>query len=263
MSRHLYLSPHLDDAILSCGGRIARDTRAGALVEVLTVFAGDEPAASASPLVDRVFGFWQLEPGRVMASRRAEDLAACDRLGARVIWWDELEAIHRRGPGPAPAPADTAPLYDDLALLYGPIAPPEEALVDALADRFAALPAADRIVAPLGVGGHVDHRIVRAAAERAFGGRLELYEEFPYVIWKWLALRRARGPRRLWTAESTPLSPADVDARIGAIGCYASQVKPMFRDDGRMAAAVRRHVRRAGGERVWRRRDAGRERERE
>jgi LmbE family N-acetylglucosaminyl deacetylase len=256
MSRHLYLSPHLDDAILSCGGRIARDARAGALVEVLTVFAGDEPAASASPLVDRVFGFWNLEPGRVMASRRAEDLAACDRLGARVVWWEELEAIHRRGPGRG------AVLYDDLERLYGPIAPEEDSLVAELAARFATLPAADRIVAPLGVGGHVDHRIVRAAAERAFGVRLELYEEFPYVIWRWLALRRARGPRRLWTAESTPLSPADVDARIGAIGCYASQVKPMFRDDGRMAAAVRRHVRRAGGERVWRRRGADRERER-
>jgi LmbE family N-acetylglucosaminyl deacetylase len=251
MSRHLYLSPHLDDAVLSCGGRISRDARAGALVELLTVFAGDEPASSASPLVDRVFGFWELEPGRVMAGRRAEDLAACDRLGARVVWWDELEAIHRR------APAGGEPLYDDLERLYGPIAAEEEPLVAALAARFAALPAADRIVAPLGVGGHVDHRIVRAAAERAFGDRLEFYEEFPYVIWKWLALRRARGPRRRWTADVTALPPADVDARIGAIGCYASQVKPMFRDDRRMAAAVRRHVRRAGGERVWRRRGAG------
>ena len=58
-------------------------------------------------------------------------------------------------------------------------------------------------------------------------------------------------------ATAPALSPAEVVARIGAIGCYASQVKPMFRDDRRMAAAVGRHVRRAGGERIWRRRGAG------
>ena len=251
MTRHLVLSPHLDDAALSCGGRIARDSRAGALVEILTVFAGDEPAASASPLVDRVFGLWKLPEGQVMASRRAEDLRAGERLGARAVWWSELEAIHRRDP------ASGAPLYVDLRQLYGPVAPAESALVESLAARLAALPPADRVAAPLGVGGHIDHRILRAAAERAFGGRLEFYEEFPYVLWKWLALRKARGARRFWAAESTALEAGDVDARIEAIGCYASQVKPMFGDPARMAASVRRHVRRAGGERVWRRRADG------
>jgi LmbE family N-acetylglucosaminyl deacetylase len=109
------------------------------------------------------------------------------------------------------------------------------------------------VVAPLGVGGHVDHRLLRAAAERAFGGRLEYFEEFPYVVWKWFAVARARGGGRRWSAESTPLAAEDVAARIEAIGCYASQIRPMFRDAERMAVQVRRHVRRAGGERTWRR----------
>ena len=44
-----------------------------------------------------------------------------------------------------------------------------------------------------------------------------------------------------------------VEARIEAIGCYASQVRPLFRDAARLSKMVRRHVRRAGGERLWRR----------
>jgi LmbE family N-acetylglucosaminyl deacetylase len=247
MTRHLVLSPHLDDAVLSCGGRIARDAGAGVDVEILTVFAGDEPPDSASPLVDRVFALWDLPPGRVMASRRDEDRSACARLGATPSWWGELEAIHRRDPGTGAA------LYADLPSLFGPVSPAEEPLVADLAARLAKLPAADRVLAPLGVGGHVDHRLLRAAAERALGDRIAYYEEFPYILWKLFALARARGPRRGWTAESMPLSATAVAARIEAIGCYASQVKPLFRDPARLARMVRRHVRRAGGERLWRR----------
>ena len=103
------------------------------------------------------------------------------------------------------------------------------------------------------MGGHVDHRLLRAAAERAFGDRIAYYEEFPYIQWKLFALARARGPRRGWTAESIPLSAAAVEARIEAIGCYASQVRPLFRDAAQLSKRVRRHVRRAGGERLWRR----------
>ncbi|WP_366972639.1 PIG-L family deacetylase, partial [Thermoflexus sp.] len=35
------LSPHPDDAVLSCGGTLYRTARAGIPVRVITVFAGD------------------------------------------------------------------------------------------------------------------------------------------------------------------------------------------------------------------------------
>lgn len=249
MTRHLYLSPHLDDAVLSCGGRIARDVREGAQVEILTVFAGDEPASHASAFVEQIYALWKLAPGEVMATRRAEDRAASDVLGAEPVWWDLREAIHRRDP------ASDRPLYPDLRALFGPIAAAEEPLVAALAERLRFHPGAegaDRIAAPLGVGGHADHRLLRAAAERAFEGQLVYYEEFPYVIWKLFALARARGPRRRWIAESQPLGETEIGARIAAIGCYASQIRPLFGDTDRLERMVRRHVRRARGERFWR-----------
>ena len=252
--RWLYLSPHLDDVALSCGGQIAQATRSGIDVEILTICAGDEPGPlqpAASPLVEKIYALWKLLPGEVMATRRQEDLAACRALAARPGHWEIQEAIHRLDPHRGEA------LYPSLEKLFGEAAPAEEALVDLLARRFSDLPDRDsraRIVAPLGVGGHVDHRIVRAAAERAFGDRLLYYEEFPYIVWKLFALRRAGISGRHWEAHSQPLTAEDIAARIAAIACYASQVTPLFHTPERIARLVRRHVRRARGERLWRRR---------
>ncbi len=38
---HIYLSPHLDDVALSCGGRIVKQRSKGENVLVVTVFTGD------------------------------------------------------------------------------------------------------------------------------------------------------------------------------------------------------------------------------
>ena len=253
-TRWIYLSPHLDDVALSCGGQIAAATRTGAPVDILTIFAGDEPGPgepAASPLVAKIYALWQLRAGEVMATRRGEDLAACRELAAAALHWQLQEAIHRRDSTRGEA------LYPTLERLFGAVAPQEEELVAALALRFAALPGpggGTRVVAPLGVGGHVDHRIVRAAAERAFGPALLYYEEFPYIVWKLFALARAGIFGRAWEALREPLAPEDVAARVAAIACYASQVSPLFRTPARIEQLVRRHVRRAGGERLWRRR---------
>lgn len=254
--RWLYLSPHLDDAALSCGGHISQTTHAGHAVEILTLFAGDEPGPEAppvSPLVSRIFELWGLEAGEVMATRRREDFAAGATLGAEIAHWELQEAIHRRHPTRGEA------LYPTLEKLFGPIASEEEAIVAALAARIvihARESGATFIVAPLGVGGHVDHRIVRAAAERALGDALYYYEEFPYVVWKLWALRRAGIYGRRWERRSLPLRAEDLAARVAAIACYASQVTPLFRHPDRIDLLVRRHARRAGGERLWRRASA-------
>jgi LmbE family N-acetylglucosaminyl deacetylase len=256
--RWLYLSPHLDDVPLSCGGQIAQATRAGVAVDIVTVFAGDEPGPgepTASPLVRKIYDLWQLAAGEVMATRRREDLAACRSLAAQAMHWELQEAIHRRDPDTGEAH------YPTLEQLFGKIAPQEEALVAQLAQRLAAFPGAReyvRIVAPGGVGGHVDHRLLRVAAERAFGPALLYYEEFPYIVWKLWALRRAGIFGRDWAPLRQPLAAADVAARIAAIACYASQVTPLFRSPERIARLVQRHVRRARGERLWQRRGTGR-----
>ena len=90
----LALSPHLDDAAFSAGGTLARLARAGHAVTVATVFTES---------VSRPAGFalrCQTDKGLApdadyMAIRRAEDLAACARLGAEALHLDLPEAPHR------------------------------------------------------------------------------------------------------------------------------------------------------------------------
>jgi LmbE family N-acetylglucosaminyl deacetylase len=241
----LVISPHLDDAVLSCGGRLAATTAGGGTARVVTVFAGDEPAAPVHPLAARLREIWQLPEGAVVAARRAEDEAACALVGAGTEHWEFAEALYRSS-------ADGAALYPTIPALYGEPAPDDDDLRRELAARIAALPPARRILAPLAVGGHVDHRLVRGAAEAA-GRDPAFYEEFPYSEWKWFAVDRALGRRRDWAPEAIALDAGLLERKREAILAYRSQIPALFRTGGRLGKQLRRHARRAGGERVWRR----------
>jgi LmbE family N-acetylglucosaminyl deacetylase len=244
----LVLSPHLDDAVLSCGGRIAETTARGGEVLVVTVFTADEPAEPPSRLAADLRRWWRLPAGEVMAARRREDAAALARLGAGLLHLGLPEAPYRLA-------APGRPFYGELARLFGEPDPEDrDALVGTLGARLAQLPTAALRLAPLAVGGHVDHRLVRAAVE-AGGGPAAFYEEFPYAEWKWLALRRALGSPRAWGEETLPLSEETFERRVGAILAYESQVPAMFRSEARLRKQLRRYLRRAGGERIWRRRE--------
>jgi LmbE family N-acetylglucosaminyl deacetylase len=241
----LVLSPHLDDAALSCGARIAAAAGRGERVVVATFFTADEPAEAPSELAADLRRWWRLAPGEVMAARRREDAAALARLAAELVHLGLPEAPYRLA-------ADGRPHYTELRALFGaPAAADAAALGIRLDAALGGLPPGGLTLAPLGVGGHVDHRLLRAAAERS-GRELAYYEEFPYVAWKWLALRRALVRPRDWHADTLPVPPALFESKAAAIAAYASQVPAMFRSEARLRKQLRRHLRRAGGERIWR-----------
>ena len=81
VTRALFLSPHLDDAVFSAGGLIHALTRGGWEVTVATVFTRSVPDPKGFALA------CQLDKGLpadldYMAVRRGEDRLACARLGA-------------------------------------------------------------------------------------------------------------------------------------------------------------------------------------
>ena len=238
----IYLSPHFDDAVLSCGGQIFLRTRAAQTVLVVTVMGAPPPAEPASPFARELHAAWDAA-GHPAAERRREEAAACARLGADHTACDFTDAVYRA------APAERA-LYPSRASITGPLHPADEALSASLADRFRALPPADFVAGPLGAGRHVDHRLVRRAAEEAFGGRLVCYEDFPYAK-RWLAMVGLARPRRRWRAEVVALPPEAIAARCEAIEAYASQRGMLFRDRADIDRRVGAYVRRRGGERLW------------
>lgn len=243
----VFLSPHLDDAVLSCGGQIHDLQAAGKSVLVVTVGAGDEPAGELPPVAAGLHRAWDL--GRsgsgdgVVARRREEDREACEILGAKALQWDLPEAIYRRDPHTG------EPLYRKLGDLFGPLPPADRPQVLRVAERLADLPEHRELYVPLAVGGHVDHHVARRAAEQRFGSNLIYYEEYPYA-------RRRRDVRRLtrtvgWKSEVVPVSPEGLDAKIRAVGAYRSQTRSLFGGRLRMRWKLRRYTRSVGGERVW------------
>ncbi|MDA8017094.1 MAG: PIG-L family deacetylase [Thermoanaerobaculia bacterium] len=241
----LYLSPHLDDVVLSCGGTAFRQAKSGLRVVVLTLFTRDLEDDPTNLVLQQVYGRMDLRPAEAMTVRREEDRRACGRLGATPVHWGLDEALGRH------------PGLPSLAALFEEPPGSDQVVVERLADRFRDLEDVPEVAAPVGWGGHMDHRLVRRAAEAVFGQRLRFYEDFPYV----LTLDEADlGPEvRGLEPEVERLDAEDLAARIEAIAAYRSQVSSLFGSRVRrllvpgrsIAARVRRHVRSVGGERFW------------
>lgn len=223
----LYLSPHLDDAVLSCGGLIARQVHAGERALVLTVMAGDPPPGEPSTFASMLSQAVQTAENPA-AGRRAEDRAAVEQLGASWLHWDYPDCIYRLDPQSGEA------LYPSREAIFGEVHAGERtALVAELTRRLQALCDEERpaaVFAPLTVGHHVDHQLVHWAARRLAlaGAQLRFYEDYPYAAvpgFLEAALTAAGG---IWQAELEALTPAALQAKVNALTHYRSQLDVLF-----------------------------------
>jgi len=244
MPTHLYLSPHFDDAALSCGGLIARQTAAHERVIIATLATGAPPAASdLSPFALSLHQRWLADfPGQeAMAVRRQEDQAACAHLGAEALHLAGLDAIYRRGPGSEWFYPSREALFDELHP-----ADDDPALAAQLHDLLARVQP-HCIYAPLAAGNHVDHQWLRRLVETwVIAGRpLLFYEDYPYAEQAGdLAEALNRPTPWFWLRRPQPLTPAQIAAKIAAIACHASQMEVLFA--GAMPERVQAYLARRG-----------------
>lgn len=241
----IYISPHLDDVALSCGGQIFLQTQRGERVLVVTVAAGEPQTAARSPFAQFLHHNWGFSASDGVAMRRAEDVAACALLGAEALHWRLPDAIYRLNPGAQ------EPLYMSNEDIFGPVHPAEEGLVENVARFLGSLPPAGRVVAPLAIGNHVDHQLVRAAAVRVWRRALLFYEDYPYVQRDPQALAQLLHPAENWRSYLIRLPHPALTARLAAIRAYASQISSLFNDDAHLETSVLAQVARTGGERLW------------
>jgi len=244
----VYLSPHLDDVVLSCGGTIWEQVQAGRSVLVVTVFAGvPNPGVPLSPFARQLHARWG-HPIDAATARREEDLQALALLGAQAHHWPYTDCIYRRtSTGRFPYASEEA--------LWGEVHPEEKGLIAELAAGLTTLSRKADVTAtyaPLGVGHHVDHQIVHQAAE-ASGHEVAFYEDFPYardLQTVQAALAQRRGQTRL-----VPLSEDALNMKIAAIACYHSQLSTFWTDETDMAVSVRTFANQTGegkpAERYW------------
>lgn len=252
-ARHIYLSPHLDDVIFSCGGTIAQQVQRGETVAAITVFAGSPPPGTplssfASSLHER----WQASAppdadfSDLPAVRRAEDQRAFAAISPtiQVVHLSLPECIYRLDPVSGQA------LYMSEEAIFGEIQPTDPAYA---ALRVAPpLPANATLYAPLGIGHHVDHQLVRRAVE-SWGlppNLVRYYEDYPYAEEE-AAVQAALGEGSRWQAQVNALDETALAAKIGAMAQYCSQISTFWHSVEAMAAAICRYTARLGGERTW------------
>jgi len=237
MAHRAYISPHLDDAVFSCGGLIARQTARGDEVVVVTVCAGDPPVGELTPFAYELHRRWGGE-GSPMGLRRAEDLVACGRVGASVVHLALPDAIYRRS-------TQGEALYPDSASLFAKPSPVESARIDEAAGALErAVPQESEVYLPLGIGGHVDHLLTRHAAERLIRPRW-YYREVPYAL-RPAAVGTQAAPEGA-TEASVALAEAEIEIWAAAAGEYHSQLPTFWPDYESLEADLRSFHDRFGG----------------
>jgi LmbE family N-acetylglucosaminyl deacetylase len=218
-SEVVVVSPHLDDAVFSLGAAVARSSRGGGRVTILTVLAGDPDSPTTAGDWDRKAGF--RTAGEAARARRAEDARACELLRARPVWLPFSDLQYERG-------------GDDAEI--------RTAVVDAVGAAPVLLPGF-----PLQ---NPDHRWLRRVLDGAFAcDRVGVYAEQPYA-----ALWTDR-PGEGSTPEPERLPPAgawrrlqagllDQRRKLAACRAYSSQL-PLL---GPILGTIIRYEMRVGGE---------------
>lgn len=259
-AEHIFLSPHYDDAALSCGGLIAQLCTAGKRAVVATLFGGKPDYSTLSPLARMIHGR-PLAGADLVEQRQAEERRALALLGAESRLGAYLDCIYRQDAHGARW------LYASEQAIFGAVDPADHGLAEELANYLAGLapdPNRCQLYAPLAVGHHVDHQIVQrsAALLQSSGYAVFYYEDYPYVVRDpdgLAATTAGREPRSQWQAYIAPLSPADLQRKIDAVLAYTTQLGVLFPGEGdprpRVTAALAAYAQQAGqgqlAERLW------------
>lgn len=147
------VSPHIDDAVLSCGIFIQRRVAAGDEILVVDIFT----------------------KGKNDTRRAAEEKEAMARIGATGYILDEFDAPDR-----------DARYKSTKELFLGDMKDVPETFLAHVTQRlevFFKEHGIELAVFPLAAGTHIDHRIAHEAGRRIKSVPVKYYEDRPYILW--------------------------------------------------------------------------------
>jgi len=227
-NRSIALSPHSDDVAFSLGAMLV-DGRFDNLT-VVTVFSVSSCTECGG-----------IGTSRVTELRKAEDEAFFGAMKRRpeLLHLDRIDAPLRLG-------------ITEEEVCEGLLGGADDVEVEQLWDYLKhTVQEGALLIAPLGLGGHIDHLSVHRAAclMMEFGYAVALYEDLPYA--GSLPLRAIKDTvdevQESWDTVLTPAlvhSSAGARAKIASVGVYRSQINPRTVD--RIVA----HGVRLGGDRI-------------
>ena len=222
----LFLSPHYDDIALSCAGLVWDRVVQGDRASVWTICAGEVPPGSLSPFAESLHARWETG-SQAVDRRRSEDIASCGAMNAGYLHLELPDCIYRGGP---------AHFYASEEAIFGEVHPQEDQLIHNLSNRLKGmLPPEAQVVCPLALGGHVDHRLTRRAAEE-MGCALWYYPDYPYVLKNTAQL--AEMTRQGWKRKEWTISPDGIAQWKASVAAHISQISTFWPDLPSMQQAI-------------------------
>ena len=229
--RYIYLSPHLDDAVLSCGGIILHQRKAGIPVEIWNWMCGiptdNQPL---SDLARKEHAGWEIDSAKeAYIARLAEDRQAAARVDAQTRNFNLLDCIYRQAD-------DGSFLYSEE--LFSSPHPADDHIVTEIAALITEnIQDGDVLVCPFSIGQHPDHVLVRRAAEQT-GYPLLYYADIPYTIWHPDQFAECTAG---FSAELIPVSIEELATWQDAVAAYASQISSLFLTDEMMRSSLQNY----------------------
>ena len=221
----VFLSPHFDDAILSCGGLINKLVLKNKKVLVVTVFS-EVSKKILNKDVARYVNLCGFDNSvDLNRMRKKEDEAVLNSLGVDHCWLGIVEADYRT--------KKSVPVYKNHKQIRNKINDTDDFLkktslgIEEVTDKHLKN-GKGVIYCPLGLGGHADHRIINQIGDDlSKKWDLMYWEDYPYVQYMGgqVDLRRARDKYVL----SDMIDIRDlVDKKKKLILGYNSQIDQLF-----------------------------------
>ena len=249
-AQYIHLSPHLDDAVLSCGGTLFQQARQGETIAVVTIFAGSPSPGRRSTFAEELHQRWQeATPGIDLsdppAVRRQEDFQALHHLSAAILpaHLPFSDCVYRTN-------IQGETLYNNREQIFGEVSDDDPAV--SLLETAGPPPPDSIVYAPLGVGHHVDHQIVHQWVRgwELPSTRVRYYEDYPYAADE-AAVRSLMEYHPGWNRKVTSLSKRALQAKVEAVACYQTQISSFWADADAMRQALTEQADRWNGECFW------------
>jgi LmbE family N-acetylglucosaminyl deacetylase len=221
-----FISPHLDDAMLSSGALISYLANK-VPVTVVTVFTEASEGLHTISAMQFLKQCGYTSAKALFADRRAEDIKASKLAGVSYEHLGFVDALFRRRTGfwasllgkYIPEFGHVNPTYR-FHIVRGSVSSADVQLTEEITLRIKSMlpkkgPYA--IFGPMAQGNHLDHRIARNVC-KALASQPFSWLDYPYCIREEMAVTDQ--PRFTWSG--------DTSKKTEIIQCYSSQVKAMF-----------------------------------
>ena len=221
----IFISPHLDDAVLSCGVLLWELKYLKKDITILTAFTegGLRPYSPQAKKFLKKCGY--INALKLFEDRKKEDKDAVRFYKGRFIHLGFVDAAWRKD-------EKERNIYGSEKIQFsGKIAKRDRGFIAKIAQEISSLIPKGKhtiVFAPLGVGNHVDHIIIREAICRLITPTI-FWEDFPYNTNK-NSVERFFSQNKILRL-SFELDAEDFSTKESAIKIYKSQLKLLFAGD--------------------------------